>query len=99
MFVNTNLSAESAATNLQRNQSAPARSPARPASTPTAGDAADTSSVASAQNASTASPEINDLDAAQKSVEAARVAILSQSRTAVLAHANLSPETVFKLLQ
>ena len=103
MVVNTNLSAESAAANLLRNQSAPARPSARPGSAaspaPAPGNLAETAQVAGPQNLTVPNNPILDLDAAQKSTELARASILSQSRNTFLAQANLSPATVLKLLQ
>ena len=102
MVVNTNLPAETAATNLQRNQSASGRSSARPGpadAVQASGDIVETAPAAAAQNVTAAGPEITDPDAALQSTEFARASILAQPGTAFLAQANLSPATVFKLLQ
>jgi flagellin-like hook-associated protein FlgL len=46
-----------------------------------------------------AGSDIQDSNAARESTQLARAGILRQSATAMLAQANLSPETVFNLLQ
>ena len=110
MVVNTNLPAETTLTGLQRNPSAPGKSLARPgsASSPagpadaaalTSGNIAETAPAATSQNVNAAGPEITDPDAALQSTEFARAGMLAQSRTSLLAQANLSSATVFKLLQ
>ena len=102
MVVNTNPPAETAATNLQRNQSASGRSPARPGpadAVPASGGIVETAPAAAAQGVTAASPDITVPVAALQSSELARASILAQPGTAFLAQANLSPATVFKLLQ
>jgi flagellin-like hook-associated protein FlgL len=103
MVVNTNLSAESAAAILLRNQSAPAKPSARSDSTaspaPAPGTLAETAPVVSTQNLTAPNNPILDLDAAQKSADSARASMLAQPRATFLAQANLSPATVLKLLQ
>jgi flagellin-like hook-associated protein FlgL len=102
MVVNTNLSAESAASNLLRNQSAPAKPSSRPDSAASSAlassDLAESVPVADTQNLTAPTNPILDLDAAQQSADLARASMLSQSRTTLLAQANLLPATVLKLL-
>jgi flagellin-like hook-associated protein FlgL len=104
MVVNTNLPAETALTGLQRNPSAPGKSPARPGTVSSPAGPADAvpasgNIVETAPAATAAGPEIVEPDTALQSTEFARTGMLAQSRTTLLAQANLSPATVFKLLQ
>lgn len=65
---------------------------------PATADATGLNSPASQLRASNG-PELQDSDAASAVVQIAKTNILNQSATAMLAQANLSPETALKLLQ
>jgi hypothetical protein len=72
--------------------------PAKPsAAKPALPAAGDSSSLAPLDLSS--SPEITTLDGARQSQDFARNSILNQSSLALLAQGNLSPDTVYSLLQ
>jgi len=98
MVINANSPAADASLNSTQAAAAKSNRNLRSGSSTAPDDGASTASVTTGID-SPADSGIQDANAAQQSVASARDNILLHSSSALLAQANLNPETVFQLLQ